>query len=231
MKKQIQSIAKITGSAFLGWMKVSFIGALIMFIDLAIGFYLLADNENKGSGIGGHANGIGAILVLIIVYFQMFLIDFFPTLLTALGFLSIPLFMVLANKYAINKALYSIYTQKLSNQLKEKIEFLVQKFLDKYPNFNEKKNAWKDILPKLISENKKDTTSSWIYKKIINTVLKKIQLDDVNFSNSDISFRQIFTSKIQETLEDTLKPSMKPVWIISSINLVFIILAFVFNTK
>lgn len=231
MKEHLKTITKTSGTTLLGWLKVSFIGLFITLIDLIVGFYLLADNKNTGAGPGGHANGIGAVLVLFIVYFYYFTIDFFPALLTLLGFLAIPLFTVLANKYAINKMLFSLYNQKLSSILEEKIKHIIQRVLNKFPNAYDKGTSWKQFLLKLIKENNLDKSSPWIYRKAINHTLKKIKLDDVNFSDSNISLTQIVSSKIKQTLDETLEPSMKIVWLIFLINIVFIILAFWFNTK
>lgn len=227
MNEHLKSIAKISGKSIWGWIKVNLLGGFFLFVNLAIGFFLLADNA-PSAGFGGHAGGPAAILVLFMVLFYYLSTDLFPTLLIVFAFISIPLFFLLANKYAISTFLYNIYQNKLSDFIETKLQVLLKKVFDKYPKLFEQAN-WKSLSVKLIQESKHDKSMSWINRKSIAYGLKKISLDEVDFADPNLSLSQVISQKIKLAVNDTLEPSLKPVWIIFGLDLVFIILAFIFN--
>lgn len=98
--------------------------------------------------------------------------DLFPTLLIIFAFVSIPLFLFLAHKYAGSTFLYNIYQNKLSDFVEIKLQGLLKKVFEKYPKLFEKAE-WKSLSTKLIQESKEDKSMSWISRKSISVGLKK----------------------------------------------------------
>ncbi|WP_407482813.1 hypothetical protein [Elizabethkingia meningoseptica] len=224
MNENLKIISKISRISLWAWTKVLLLGSIFVLADLIIGFYLIASNPQSGMA-AGHVNGPAAILVFFIVIINYFATNFFPSLLILAGFLNIPLFIVLANKQAISSFMYSAYTYKLTDFVEPKVKKLIGKILAKQPNFTKQIPNWKIFRVKLIQENKNDNTSSWFYKKITGYCLKKIRMDDVNFSDPNLNYAEVITTKLKQFIQETLEPSMLLVWIACGVNILLIILA------
>ncbi|HFK5571545.1 TPA: hypothetical protein ACG0AO_003372 [Elizabethkingia meningoseptica] len=224
MNENLKIISKISRISLWAWTKVLLLGSIFVLADLIIGFYLIASNPQSGMA-AGHVNGPAAILVFFMVIINYFATNFFPSLLILAGFLNIPLFIVLANKQAISSFMYSAYTYKLTDFIEPKVQKLISKILAKQPNFTKQIPNWKIFRVKLIQENKNDSTSSWFYKKITGYCLKKIRMDDVNFSDPNLNYAEVITTKLKQFIQETLEPSMLLVWIACGVNILLIILA------
>ena len=229
MKGHLKTIAKISGKSIWAWTKIILLAGFFFFVTLAIGLFLVADNPAE-SGPGGHGGGPLAFLVLFIVLWHYLITDPFPTILLIFSFLSIPLFFFLANKYAVTTFLSNLYQNKLADVMENKLQLLLQKVFNKFPALFEKSD-WKTVNLKLIQESKEDPSISRVYRKSIAFGLKKINMDDVNLSDPDLSLSHLITQKLKDAVNDTLEPTLKPVWIVYGVGLVLIILAFIFNVK
>lgn len=200
MSKNQNSIAFSSRQSVWAWFKIVFIGSLFVLLDLVIGFYLF---------LNGSQGGIAILLIL-------------------LGFLNIPLFVVLANKQAIMHFIHNMYAHKRTDVIEPRIEKLVSAILEKQPGFVKENPSWKVFRAKLSQENRRDN-QSWLYRKVTGYCLGKIQMDDVNFADPNINWVAVISTRLQQFIAETLEPSMKYVWFVCGLNVLLIILALVFK--
>lgn len=229
MKKElignIKIFAKISAKASLAWIKVALIGAVVMIVDIVISIILLGDNAGGGFPASGHTGIIGAVLGLIF----LFVVEFWTALLLLVGILAPVLFIILANKNAISSAIYNVWKYKIADFIEPKIDFFINKILQKQPDFLKNITDWSVVKVKLLDTINKDEQTPKLQKRIIKFILKKIKMDDVNFKDPNTNLNSILSQKIKQFIESFAEPSLTLVWIITGINVILIILAFVFN--
>lgn len=221
----IKLFAKISGKASLAWIKVAVIGAIIMIVDLIIAIVLLGDNSGGGFPASGHAGILGAILGFVF----LFMVEFWTALLLLVGMLAPVLFIILANKNAISSAVYNVWKYKISDFVEPKIDFYIDKILQRQPDFLRNITDWSVVKVKLLDTINNDAQTPKLQKRIIKFILKKVKMDDVNFKDPNTNLNTILSLKIRQFIEGFAEPDLKLVWIIVGIDIVLIILAFVFN--
>lgn len=221
----IKLFAKISGKATLAWIKVVLIGAVIMIVNLVIAIMLLGDNSGGGFPASAHAGILGAVMGFIL----LFVIEFWTALLLTVGILAPVLFIILANKNAIASAVYNVWKYKIADFIEPKIDFYIDKIIQKQPDFLKNITDWSVVKVKLLDTINNDSQTPKLQKRIIKFVLKKIKMDDVNFKDPNTNLNSILSLKIKQFIASFAEPDLKLVWIIVGIDIVLIILAFVFN--
>lgn len=221
----IKIFAKISGKASLAWIKVTLIGAVIMIVDLVIAIILLGDNTGGGFPASAHAGILGAVMGFIL----LFVVEFWTALLLTVGILAPVLFIILANKNAIASAVYNVWKYKIADFIEPKIDLYIDKILQKQPDFLKNITDWSVVKVKLLDTINNDSQTPKLQKRIIKFVLKKIKMDDVNFKDPNTNLNSILSLKIKQFIAGFAEPDLKLVWIIVGIDIVLIILAFVFN--
>ena len=221
----IKLFAKISGKASLAWVKVALIGAVIMIVNIVIAIILLGDNTGGGFPASAHAGILGAI----VGFFVLFTVEFWTALLLTVGILAPILFIVLANKNAIASAVYNVWKYKIADFIEPKIDFYIDKILRKQPDFLKNITDWSVVKVKLLDTINNDAQTPKLQKRVIRFVLKKIKMDDVNFKDSNTNLNSILSLKIKQFIAGFAEPDLKLIWIIVGIDIVLIILAFVFN--
>ena len=221
----IKLFAKISGKASLAWVKVALIGAVIMIVNIVIAIILLGDNTGGGFPASAHAGILGAI----VGFFVLFTVEFWTALLMTVGILAPILFIVLANKNAIASAVYNVWKYKIADFIEPKIDFYIDKILQKQPDFLKNITDWSVVKVKLLDTINNDAQTPKLQKRVIKFVLKKIKMDDVNFKDQNTNLNSILSLKIKQFIAGFAEPDLKLIWIIVGIDIVLIILAFVFN--
>lgn len=229
MKEQmlghVKVFGKVTGKSLFAWIKVAMIGAGIMIINIVIAVILLSDNSGGGFPASAHAGILGAVMGFIF----LFMVEFWTALLLTIGILAPVFFIILANKNAIATAVYYVWKFKLADFVEPKIEFYIDKILQKQPHFLKSITDWSVVKVKLLDTINNDAQTPRLQKRIIKFILKKIKMDDVDFKNPSTNLSSILSFKIRQFIEGFAEPDLKLVWIIVGIDIVLIILAFVFN--
>lgn len=221
----IKLFGKITAKSLFAWIKVTLIGSVIMISNIIIAVILFSDNPGGGFPAAAHGGILGAILG----FFFLFMVEFWSALLLTVGILSPVLFIILANKNAIASAIYNVWKFKLADFVEPKIEFYVDKILQKQPDFLKNITDWSVVKVKLLDTINNDSQTPKLQKRIIKFILKKIKMDDVDFKNPNTNLSSILSFKIRQFIEGFAEPDLKLVWILVAIDIVLIILAFVFN--
>ena len=223
----IKLFGKISAKSLFAWLKVAFIGAIIMIVDIIIAVILFGDNPGGGFPAAAH----GGILGAIVGFFVLFTVEFWTALLLTVGILAPILFIILANKNAIATAIYNVWKFKLADFVEPKIDFYIDKILQKQPDFLRNITDWSVVKVKLLDTINNDSETPKLQKRIIKFVLKKIKMDDVNFKDPNTNLNSILSLKIKQFIAGFTEPDLKLVWIIVAIDIVLIILAFVFNNR
>lgn len=221
----IKLFGKITGKSLFAWVKIALIGAVIMIVDITIAVILFSDNSGGGFPASAHAGILGAI----IGFFVLFMVEFWSALLLTVGILSPVLFTILANKNAIASAVYNVWKYKVADFVEPKIDFYIDKILQKQPDFLKNITDWGVVKVKLLDTINNDSQTPKLQKRIIKFILKKIKMDDVDFKNPNTNLSSILSFKIRQFIEGFAEPDLKLVWILVGIDIVLIILAFIFN--
>ena len=103
--------------------------------------------------------------------------------------------------------------------------------LQKQPGFLKNITEWSVVKVKLLDTINNDSQTPKLQKRIIKFVLKKIKMDNVDLKNPDTNLSAILSLKIRQFIEGFAEPDLKLVWILVGIDIVLIILAFVFNQQ
>lgn len=229
MKEELISnfklFTKISGKASLAWIKVASIGAVIMIVNIVIAVILLGDNSGGGFPASAHAGILGAVMGFIF----LFAVEFWTALILTVGILAPVLFIILANKNAISSAVYNVWKYKVADFIEPKIDFYIDKILQKQPGFLKNITEWSVVKVKLLDTINQDSQTPKLQKRIIKFVLKKVKMDDVDLKNPETNLSTILSLKIRQFIEGFAEPDLKLVWILTAINIVLIIFAFVFN--
>lgn len=215
MKESIKLYAKISGKAFLKWLFVIVSGIIITMIF----FFIIMFKDISGAG-GGHGNALAFILNLALQ-------DFFGFLLFAGAPVFIILYFVVANKIAIQTIIYEIWTNKAVQFVEPAVQKIAEKITSKQ-NWITFASDQAMLRAKLLDENRNDKSNSSLNKRVLGYVFKKIKLDDIDFKDENLTLADILTLKLKNFISETTKPSFNLFWILLGIQVLFLILSFIF---
>jgi hypothetical protein len=214
MKERIKYFAKLSSTAALSWIKINLLGAFSTAVVFIIAIIFLAKNIDAG-----HSAHVSAIPFLIMVFMNkplssiLFLGIFFsPFLIFALG-----------NKYIISKLINKVIKDKSEVYLEPFIDKMFSKFQEKQPDLIKKGADASLVKLKLINQIKAESENKWL-KRIITFGLKKIKLDEVDFSNQKVSFSEIIKTKLITALHEFSEPSKKGIFIILGLQWLFLLI-------
>ena len=77
----------------------------------------------------------------------------------------------------------------------------------------------------LLEENRTNPDSSKIKRKVVDYILKKVKLDDIDFKNKDLRLSDIISNKVNNFISESSKPSLTLFWILLSLQIVLFIIA------
>ena len=167
---------------------------------------------------------------ITILFFTLVLIQnrkFFELMTTnPAGFttlISVPLFIflyfIIANKYTIQNIIYSIWI----NKGHEFVEPLVNKIgtrITSKTNWTSEVSNQVLLRAKLINENANDIETPKMQRKILNYVIKNINLDDINFKDENLRLTDVLVLKIKSFISTVSKPSLTSFWIVVLVQIV-----------
>ena len=137
--------------------------------------------------------------------------------------ISVPLFIflyfIIANKYTIQNIIYSIWI----NKGHEFVEPLVNKIgtrITSKTNWTSEVSNQVLLRAKLINENANDIETPKMQRKILNYVIKKINLDDINFKDENLRLTDVLVLKIKSFISTVSKPSLTSFWIVVLVQIV-----------
>ena len=210
LKENIKLAVKISGKTALKWVFIFAVGDIVTLVTFLIALY-----GNIGLAGGGHGSIIGLFIGLITTNFFAFLLIFGAPVFVALYF-------TLANKISIQNAIYLLWKGKAGDYISSKVEHVTKKITEK--------EGWKKELTdkailkaKIAQSAKTDSDTSKLQRKIINFGFNKIKLDDINFQDENLNLSNILTSKFNNFISETAKPSLQMFWILIIIQISLLI--------
>ncbi len=200
MNQNVKNIAAIGAKSTLKWIAIFTFGVFI-----SVMFFSIVLIQNiKFFGLINQ-NPAGLILLIATPFF-------------------IFLYFILANKITIQGVIYSIWV----NKGHEFVEPLVEKIGTKITS----KNNWTSEISnqailkiKLISENANDIETPKMQRKILNYVIKKVNLDDIDFKDENLRLTDILVLKIKSFISTVSKPSYTILWVLATIQLLLFIVS------
>ncbi|MDA6069501.1 hypothetical protein NJT12_07715 [Flavobacterium sp. AC] len=214
MNDNLKYATKLFGSATFSFIKINIIGQLFLIFISVISLCTII--YQSGTGMG-HADGASILLLL-------FALRPIGYTLTVVSIFAIPfLLFTLGNKYIISKTIHQLLSDKGEVLLFPIIDKVLDKIKSKQPDLLKKGTDKTKLKLKLIQEIRDSKENKWL-KKIIIYGFKKVNLDDVDFRDENVSFTEIIKNKIIEGLKSISKPTRNFFWIIVGLQLTVMIL-------
>ena len=197
---ELKYVAKLLSRATLSFLKINLIGqvsiAILCIITIIV---IIAQTFNNGGG-PVHTNGQAAIVVLFLAR----PISFGLTILTVLG--APFLLFTLGNKYVMTRTINRLITDKGEQLLFPIIDRILNKVKANQPKLMQNGVDKTKLKLKVLQEIRDSKENKW-FKKIIAFGFKKIELNEVDFRDENVSFTEILKNKIIEKLKDISEPS------------------------
>jgi hypothetical protein len=218
MKEKTIYVAKLTTSSIFSFIKINAIGAMSSSLIFILGFIILSKNVNPSHS--EHSSVIPYLLMIFAVK-PITSILFYITLLA-----SPLLFFFLGNKYILSKVINKVLQDKSEKYIYPILDKILIKVKDSKDNLLKNGENYNDVKKKIIQQLKNENENKWI-KKIIEYSLKKINLDDVDFRNENLSIIEILKSKIIQVLQNISEPSRQSIWILLATQWIILLLIWI----
>lgn len=214
MNDNLKYATKLFGSATFSFIKINIIGQLFLIFISIISLCTIIYQSGTGTG---HANG-SAILLLL------FALRPIGYTLTVVSIFAVPfLLFSLGNKYIISKTINRLLSDKGEVLLFPIIDKVLSKIKSNQPELLKTGADKTKLKLKLLQEIRDSKENKWL-KKIILYGFKKVNLDDVDFRDENVSFSDIIKTKIITGLKNISKPSRNFFWIILGVQITIMIL-------
>lgn len=218
MKTNITLFTKIASRSALAWLSVVIPGVLISLIGLIVAIYLIGHLPGGGY-TGARAGGIGAILAI----FVLFTVAFWSTLLLVYSIAGFVLFPSLASGYTLKKALFLVWDNKLGDYFIDKISGYLDQVLQRTDGLTT------TIKKELKVKVKQDADTNKLQKRLMNYLLQKVKLDDIDWQAPQPKIKQAILEKIKAFIGEKLTPSRLWIRLAMVLPLVLMILAFIYD--
>ena len=212
--------ASITARSFTAWLKIFVPGFLLSLAGIIGALLLFGGGHTTGLPAAGHAGGAGAIAGIVALLLQ----NFWATLLLLISIAGFAVYASLASRYALQKAMFLSWENKLGDILIEKLSSLLNKL---WPG----KAAPKEIQDVTMVKStlreavKQDKDTPKIGKRILNYWLKKVSLDDIDFTNPNQDIKTVLIQKLKAFIGEKLEPSSAAFLVIAVLHILIFILA------
>ncbi|WP_144264138.1 hypothetical protein [Filimonas lacunae] len=123
------------------------------------------------------------------------------------------LFSSMASGYAVRTALSLCWENKLGDYLIHKLSGYLDRVLPRLALKNNESDAalTKESIKELKAETRQDTGTNKLQKRLLNYLLGKVKLEDINWHAPAPEIKQAILAKLKALITDKLTPS--PLWI------------------
>lgn len=224
MNTNIALFGRIAARSFLSWLSVVLPGILLSVMGLIISIFLLAHQPGPGFA-GARAGGIGALMGLL----MLLNVSFWTTSLFVLSLAGFVLFPSLASGYTLKKALFLCWEYKLGDYFVDKIGGYVDRIGSRTGNGQASSAAGgtlkKEPVRNLKAEVQKDAGTNKLQKRILNHLLKKANLNGINWSAPLPAIKDAVLAKVKAYIGEKIKPTA--LWIRLAMALYIVIMVLV----
>ncbi|KFE99696.1 hypothetical protein IX39_03255 [Chryseobacterium formosense] len=197
---EVKYAAKLLSRATLSFLKINLFGQIAIAILCIITIVVIISKTFNNGGGPVHTNGQAAVLVL----FAARPISFGLSLITILG--GPFLLFTLGNKYVMFRTINRLIADKGEQLLFPMIDRILNKVKANQPQLFQKGTDKAKLQLKILQEIRDSKENKW-FKKIISYGFKKVELDEIDFRNENVSFTEILKNKIIDKLKDISEPS------------------------
>lgn len=217
INEDVKYFAKLFGKATLSFLKINLFGQISIAI-FTISTIITIIGQTYGNGSGpGHVSGEAAIVVLAVqrpIAFGITLLSMIasPFLLFSLG-----------NKYVMFRTINRLISDKGEKLLFPIIDKILLKVKEHQPELFKQGVDKTKLQLKILQEIRDSKQNKWL-KKIIAFGFKKVELNEIDFKDENVSFSEIIKTKIIDQLKSISEPSRLFFWLILGINLLILVL-------
>lgn len=217
MKTNISVFTKIATRSLLAWLRVVIPGLLLSVIGLIVAIYIIGSQPETGY-TGPRAGGMLGIFVL-------FSVACWSCLLFVISLAGFVLFPSLASGYTIKTALFLVWDNKLGDFFIDKIS----DYLDRVWLRTGKQTNAKESIKELKLEVQKDTNINKLQKRLLNYLLKKVRLDDIDWQAPPAEIKRAILEKFKVYIGEKLQPSKLVIRLAMILPIVLMVLAFIYD--
>ena len=225
MNEHVKFYAKLSFKSILKWLFIAAVGLLLTLIFF---FVILVQSSDLMGGMGGAHGGGGIVALQFIVALAV------SNPCGCIIFMGAPIFLVLyflvANKVVIDTLLFGIWKKNGARLVEPKIKLIVEKFIERNPNWMKTITKQARLKSELLQLNKNDPTNSTVQRKVINYLLKKIKLDQLDLKREDLNLPEAVTQLASKKIAESTEPSFLLFWILLGIQVTLFICSQVFGS-
>lgn len=197
---EFKYVAKLLSRATLSFLKINLIGQVSIAVLCIVTMVVIVSQTFNNGGGPVHTNGEAAIVVL-------FLARPISFGLTVLSILGAPfLLFTLGNKYVMFRTINRLISDKGEQLLFPIIDRILNKIKANQPQLMQSGVDKTKLQLKVLQEIRDSKENKW-FKKIIAYGFKKVELDEIDFKDENVSFTEIVKNKIIDKLKDISEPS------------------------
>lgn len=226
MKTNLTLFTKIATRSALAWLSIVIPGIIISIIGLIISIYLIGHQPGPGYA-GARAGGIGALLAILV----LFTVAFWSMCLLVLSIAGFALFPTLASGYTLKKSIFLVWDNKLGDFFIEKISVYVDKVIQRIAERKGSSAATlrKESVKELKLEVKKDGSTTRLQKRLLNYLLKQVNLDDIDWKAEPAKIKSQVLAKVKDYIGEKLMPSKLWVRLAMILPVVLMVLALIYD--
>lgn len=196
------------------WIKVGVSGLLLAFICLGIAIWLfLSNNEGKYSGFD---------------FFKVFVDKPWVTLLLFSSFLFSFLYIMMANKMAMQKLIRMVWENKLGGFILPKVQSYIFQFSSKQPNWLVGITS-SEFSHMFIDAISRDETLNKVQSMVMNYGFRGMNLKKNEFQQPEADLSFIIVEKIEEKISGSANSSFNFFFVLVIMQLLILVLALLFT--
>lgn len=224
MNTNFNLFTKIASRSFLAWISIVIPGIILSIIGLIMAIYLLGNHPGYA---GARAGGMGTLLAL----FVLFTVAFWSSLLLVFSIAGFVLFPSMASGYTLKKTIFLVWENKLGDFFIGKISSYLDKVLLRIAPLEGASDATlkKQSLRELKLEVKKDGDTNRLQKRLLNFLLKKIRLEDIDWHAPREKIKSEILARCKAYVGEKLLPSRLWIRLAMILPVILMILAFIYE--
>jgi len=217
MNENLKLFTSIAGKSFFSWIKVILVGVTLSIVGVITALVIRGTSS-------------GQVNVSEDVYLAAAPSgDLWSNLLLIVSIGLVVVYIMLANKHALQTSIHLIWENKLSDFVEPLVDKGFKRISSKQPDWLKNGIDGVTVKARLLDEIRKDDNASKIQKKVLDYGFKKLSLDGIDFQDSDFSIQTTISEKIKAQISSIANPSLKMFWILSLVHVLILGLAVYFD--
>jgi hypothetical protein len=137
----------------------------------------------------------------------------------------------LASGYTLKKTLFLVWDHQLGDFFIEKLSLYVDKVIQRVAERKGTSDATlkKESIKELRLEVKQDSTTSKLQKRLLNYLLKKVNLDDIDWKSDPAKIKNQVLARVKEYIGEKLMPSKFWIRLAMILPIVLMVLALMYD--